>query len=326
MLILTLTLIFTNPCYCNRIKNNSSQPIKFIWKSSSSNYEEGKERSRLFEELNRLENIEVSSLKNDMNDSMGAMSLYDENNGEDDTDNNESYNENYDNQNNVQNYNRNYNQEGDENNKNYNVNNNMNINIDGEEEFEGFEKEETEARIVRTDERSEQMVVSADVALVRKYRNLRLALEKDEMEFVDDIFDIIPLSGTVWPGSEMEVSIIFKPDTAAQYTCLAYCDVTGRQERLPLQISGRGIGPNASLSFDVLDIGDIFINLEQSYEISIKNKGDITAVWTFMPPHSRFGNKFFFYPREGSLNPGEECVLSIRFESDLLGEFSEFFR
>ena len=120
--------------------------------------------------------------------------------------------------------------------------------------------------------------------------------------------------------------MVFRPDTAAQYTCLAYLDVAGREDRLPLRLSGRGIGPNCQVSIDVLDIGDVFINLEQMYEISIVNKGDIIAHWTFMPPHTRFGNKFTFYPKEGSLQPGETAAVSIRFESDILGEFSEFFR
>ena len=44
-----------------------------------------------------------------------------------------------------------------------------------------------------------------EAAFLRKYRNLRLALENDCMEFVDDIFDISPATGTVWPGTDMEV-------------------------------------------------------------------------------------------------------------------------
>jgi hydrocephalus-inducing protein len=45
-----------------------------------------------------------------------------------------------------------------------------------------------------------------------------------------------------------------------------------------------------------------------------------------MPPNTRFGNKFIIYPKEGSLQPGESEALVIRFESDVLGEFNEFFR
>ena len=52
----------------------------------------------------------------------------------------------------------------------------------------------------------------------------------------------------------------------------------------------------------------------------------LAAIWTFIPPHTQFGNKFTFYPKEGTLRPGESETISINFESDVLGEFSEFFR
>ena len=38
------------------------------------------------------------------------------------------------------------------------------------------------------------------------------------------------------------------------------------------------------------------------------------------------GNKLTFYPKEGALKPGESETIMIGFESDVLGEFSEFFR
>jgi hydrocephalus-inducing protein len=74
--------------------------------------------------------------------------------------------------------------------------------------------------------------------LTRKYRNLRTALENDNMMFVDDIFEITPVSGNVWARSELEVTITFRPDTAAKYSCMAYLDISGRQDRLSLHMSG----------------------------------------------------------------------------------------
>ena len=165
-----------------------------------------------------------------------------------------------------------------------------------------------------------------NAALVRKYRNLRCALEKDSMQFVDDIFEITPIEGQVWAHSEMEIVVCFRPDTAAQYTCLSYLAISGRHERLPLQLTGQGIGPHASLSFDVLDIGDVFINAEHFYDLSIRNKGDIPAQWTFMSSLTRFGNKFKFTPTDGYLLPNQSQAIKVRFESDVLGEFSEHFR
>ena len=165
-----------------------------------------------------------------------------------------------------------------------------------------------------------------EAALVRKYRNLRRALEMDPMHFVDDIFEISPVEGLIWANSELEITVSFRPDTAAMYTCLGFLDISGRQDRLTLNMSGQGIGPHATLSFDVLDVGDIFIHSEQRYEIFISNKGDIAAQWNFMSSLTRFGNKFRFSPTEGYLLPGQSQPLSIVFESDVLGEFCENFR
>lgn len=165
-----------------------------------------------------------------------------------------------------------------------------------------------------------------EAALVRKYRNLRTALSNDPMYFVDDIFEVSPIEGQVWANSEMEITVTFRPDTAALFNCISYLDISGRSDRLLLNCSGQGIGPHAALSFDVLDVGDVFINDEQHYEISMINKGDIIANWTFMSSLTRFGNKFKFSPTEGILNPGQSQVIHIKFESDVLGEFSEYFR
>eukprot|EP00605_Chrysophyceae_sp_TOSAG23-4_P000636 GSChrysophyteH1.ASY1.ANO1.717.1 assembled CDS len=172
----------------------------------------------------------------------------------------------------------------------------------------------------------ERAALLQQASLVRKYRNLRRALEVDSMLFVDDIFDISPTEGQVWANSELEVTVSFIPDTAAQYSCFAYLDISGRENRLPLNMAGQGIGPHATLSFDVLDVGDVFINDEQKYKISIINKGDISAQWHFESSLTRFGSKFKFFPTEGQLAPGDSQDLEITFESDILGEFSENFR
>eukprot|EP01042_Synura_sphagnicola_P007280 gene7280-9325_t len=163
-------------------------------------------------------------------------------------------------------------------------------------------------------------------SLIRKYRNLRRALENDTMLFVDDIFEVSPCEGEIWPRSEIEITCTFKPDTAAQFTCVAYLDVSGREDRLPLTLSGQGIGPHAALSFDILDMGDVFVNSEQKYEMHISNKGDIIARWNYISSLTRFGNKFSFSPTEGVLEVGQSQPITLRFLSDILGEFSEHFR
>ena len=51
------------------------------------------------------------------------------------------------------------------------------------------------------------------------------------------------------------------------YARTIYCDVTGRESRLPLRIRGDGIGPQVHFSLDTLDIGSVFINSQHSYEV-----------------------------------------------------------
>ena len=114
---------------------------------------------------------------------------------------------------------------------------------------------------------------AARSALATKYRHLRQALEKDDMVFSDETFEIKPLSGEVRALSEVDIHVMFRPDTAADYACTAYLDVVGREERLPVWLTGIGIGPKGALSYDVLDLGDVFVGHPYSYSLSIDNKG-----------------------------------------------------
>merc|ERR1712159_413805 len=66
----------------------------------------------------------------------------------------------------------------------------------------------------------------------RKYSNLRKAVEEDKMIFVDENFQIEPIEGEIWANSEMSLTVTFRPQTAAEYDCVAFVDVEGRDTRL----------------------------------------------------------------------------------------------
>eukprot|EP01034_Spumella_vulgaris_P022205 gene22205-28319_t len=277
-----------------RIRNLSDAPISYMWKSFSNVDEEEEERDRLLSEINRMDDLEHAVLHQRIGEGFynpgGRYSRMS--------------------------------QQRRSSSNNIDPDLPEDFNPDGTSLYDSsfHQQRQQEMESIPFDAR-------ADAAcLVRKYRNLRKALEKDAMQFVDDIFEISPIEGQVWAHSEIEITVCFRPDTAAQYNCLAFLDVSGRHDRLALQLTGQGIGPHAALSFDVLDLGDVFINDEQHYEIAIKNKGDIPASWTFMSSLTRFGNKFRFSPKEGHLLPNQTQSIQIRFESDVLGEFSEQFR
>ena len=162
-------------------------------------------------------------------------------------------------------------------------------------------------------------------ALTRKYRNLRRQVSEDALLFTDGAFTLEPSEGEIWAHSNIDITVTFCPQTAADYACVAYLEVTGREARLPLQFRGTGIGPKAAFSFDVLDIGDVFVGSVHKYELKLENRGDIPATYALQLPNTPFGPKFSFEPSEGVLRVGETHVMTVTFCSDILGEFSECF-
>ena len=59
------------------------------------------------------------------------------------------------------------------------------------------------------------------------------------------------------------------PPLSRVHSCsrVAYCDVTGRESRLPLKMRGEGVGPRLQFSFDTLDIQNVFVNSAHAYEV-----------------------------------------------------------
>lgn len=121
------------------------------------------------------------------------------------------------------------------------------------------------------------------------------------MLFQDEIFSIEPLEGKLWPNTEITCCVTFKPQGPLHYQCTAFANITCSEERLPLQLTGQGIGPKAALSLSEWDIGDIFVNFKHSYKIAIENKGDINCYYKLIPYETPFGSKFKFSKTEGML-------------------------
>ena len=170
-------------------------------------------------------------------------------------------------------------------------------------------------------------VRAAQAALRQKYRHLKHALMEDDMQFTNDNYEIKPMSGQIWANSEIEVTVTFRPDVSAEYKTTAFLDVVGREQRLPLWVSSTGVGPKAELTFDSLDLGDLFVNSMHRYELTIENRGDITCDWSLVvAPDTPFADIFTFSPSSGSLSVDASQTIQISLCSTAkLGEFEELF-
>ncbi|RXM33054.1 Hydrocephalus-inducing protein [Acipenser ruthenus] len=131
--------------------------------------------------------------------------------------------------------------------------------------------------------------------------------------------------GDIWPNSTAEVNIVFKPKEAKVYQQTIYCDITGRETRLPLRVKGEGIGAKLLFNFDQLHMGNIFVGSKHSYEAILSNKGDIDAIFSLVPPSSALGSCFSFIPSEGMVLPGGYQAIEVSFSSSIVGDFQEEF-
>ncbi|XP_040838338.1 hydrocephalus-inducing protein homolog isoform X1 [Ochotona curzoniae] len=161
--------------------------------------------------------------------------------------------------------------------------------------------------------------------LSRTFKNQRMLVQEDSMFFLDNIFTIDPLEGDVWPNSSAEVTVYFSPREARLYQQTIYCNISGREIRLPLRIRGEGMGPKVHFNFELLDVGKVFLGSVHCYETILYNKGSIDALFHLIPPASASGACFVFCPKEGIIVPDGVQAVQISFSPAILGHFEEEF-
>ncbi|EGR28756.1 hypothetical protein IMG5_169530, partial [Ichthyophthirius multifiliis] len=200
------------------------------------------------------------------------------------------------------------------NNGDYEVENNINS------EEEDDEEDRDEKAIIQKRQKK------AELTLARKYRDIRKAIEDDLLLFQDDIFSIEPIQGQIWANSEMTITLTFKPKGSHTYKCPAYCNISCIQDRLSLQLQGVGIGPQASLNQNEINLGDPFVNEVINVVIMIENEGEIECKYELLPNERHFGKMFKFMPEMSTLKVGEKQEIRVQFKSSKPGEFKETFR
>jgi hydrocephalus-inducing protein len=112
--------------------------------------------------------------------------------------------------------------------------------------------------------------------------------------FQDNIFKIEPLVGEIWPNSEITITVTFMPTQANTYDCMAFCNISCAEERLPLKLKGEGLGPKAYLTQQEINFGDIFVNQPIKQPIQIENRGEIQCHFTLEKPERAFAKMFEF--------------------------------
>ncbi|KAK9837393.1 hypothetical protein WJX84_007955, partial [Apatococcus fuscideae] len=200
--------------------------------------------------------------------------------------------------------------------------------IGGPRASEGLTEESSESDFSQNagdSEYEEHVLLSRkSVALHEKHAAER-RMFADQQYFHHAAFSIQPLQGCVWPESEADMTVIFHPDQAEAMSAVAWCAIEGQQERMCIQLEGRGLGPDAAFAREALDVGDAYIHTPHSYQMQLINKGSIEATFGLLPNTTPFGSKFNFEPSGGTLPVGQSMTITARLMAGTLGPFNETF-
>nr|XP_054505046.1 hydrocephalus-inducing protein-like [Agelaius phoeniceus] len=151
-------------------------------------------------------------------------------------------------------------------------------------------------------------------------------VREDPMLFSHDVFVIEPMEGEIGPNCSAEIKVTFKPLEALEYGSVAYCSISGRESRLPLQLRGEGQGPLVELSSQTLNLGNVFVNTPHVCEVKLMNQGALDAPFTCIPSGTKVGLCFKFAPEEGIIAAGGSQSVQISFSATVLGSFEEEFQ
>ena len=80
-------------------------------------------------------------------------------------------------------------------------------------------------------------------------------------------FVLEPMAGLLQPQTTLNVQLIFSPTEPIAYEAVAYLDIAGRAQRLPLHVGGTGLGPKFQFGFESLDVGEVYVGGRHSYEV-----------------------------------------------------------
>ncbi|XP_066413809.1 hydrocephalus-inducing protein-like [Molothrus aeneus] len=151
-------------------------------------------------------------------------------------------------------------------------------------------------------------------------------VQEDSMLFSSDIFFIEPMEGEIGPHCSAEIKVIFKPLEALGYQSMAYCNISGRESRLPLHLRGEGQGPLIELSSPTLNLENVLVNTSHVCEVKLINQGVLDGPFTYITSTTDVGSLFKFEPEEGIIAAGGSQTLQISFHSTVLGSFEEEFQ
>ncbi|XP_014477568.1 PREDICTED: hydrocephalus-inducing protein homolog [Dinoponera quadriceps] len=136
-------------------------------------------------------------------------------------------------------------------------------------------------------------------------------------------FLLTPEEGEIWPRSCTDITVIFRPTGVGEISSVAYLEVTGREDRIPLSLHGIGKGPLLRLNVITIDLNNIYLCSVHNYEIVAANKGHINGTLVYKERPTDFGGTVNITPPCLTLIPNEYKSFNLSYSSNRKGDFME---
>ncbi|CAM6101477.1 unnamed protein product [Calypogeia fissa] len=151
--------------------------------------------------------------------------------------------------------------------------------------------------------------------------------EDKDASALEKIFTLNPANGELWPGNRLEVIVTFSPQRARRYFTIAYCTVSGKQDRLELRLDGVGVGPLAQFFPTKVDLKELSLYSEYNLDVNLHNTGGLEAHFELETSRSaNEGTIFRFDPENGSIPVGEIQKIRVTLFCNERVKFEEHFK
>ncbi|XP_011879969.1 PREDICTED: hydrocephalus-inducing protein homolog [Vollenhovia emeryi] len=144
-----------------------------------------------------------------------------------------------------------------------------------------------------------------------------------EVIFCDSLATLNTIEGEIWPQSSTDITVIFRAMEVGEISSVAYLEVTGREDRIPLSLHGTGKGPVFHLNVITIDLSNILLCSMHNYEIIAANNGHICGTLVHKARPTDFGGIINITPYALTLKPNEHKSFNLSFSSSRKGDFME---
>ncbi|XP_067203900.1 hydrocephalus-inducing protein-like [Linepithema humile] len=157
----------------------------------------------------------------------------------------------------------------------------------------------------------------------RIYADEIASLTNENFPYNHMSFLLMPKEGEIWPQSSIDITVLFRAMEVNKISSVAYLEVTGREDRIPLSLHGSGKGPVFHLNVITIDLKDIFLCSVHNYEIVATNKGHISGTLVYKARPTEFDGTINITPPALTLQPNEHNSFNLSFFSNRKGDFIE---